>query len=448
MTMLRPYPAYKSSGVDWLGGIPEHWRIVRLKSLGSMQIGEGITSEQIEEVGTYPVYGGNGQRGFSEQFTHDGDFVMVGQQGALCGNVHRTSGRFWASEHAIVVTPKARTDANWLSRLLEVMDLNQYSISAAQPGLAVERLVHLRATLPPLDEQRAIAAFLDAMDDRVTRFIAARRRMIALLEEQKQAIITQVVTKGLNPDVPMKPSGIDWLGDIPAHWEVRRFKHVARINSGQIDPRQDAYKSEVLIAPNHIAKDTGQLLDLETASDQGADSGKYMVQKGQVIYSKIRPYLRKAAIAPFDCLCSADMYPITPDSSRMNTDFFLRALLSPSATRYIVDASLRARMPKVNREALGELWLAYPSLNEQQLIVDYIERETLLTNETIMRNEREIYLIQEYRTRLISDVVTGKLDVSELETPTVKDIQRGWDTRRTPEKITLQNEMSKKRLTQ
>ena len=250
-------------------------------------------------------------------------------------------GKAFGSTEFHVIRPLQAIQASYLYRIISSQPFRSIGVefmegSAGQKRIPTDFLANFELPLPPLDEQRTIADFLDAMDERITRFIDARRRMIALLEEQKQAIINQAVTRGLDPDVPLRPSGIDWLGDIPAHWEVRRFKHLARINSGQVDPREEEYQSEVLIAPNHIAKNTGQLLDLETVADQGADSGKYMVHKGQVIYCKIRPYLRKAVIAPFDCLCSADMYPITPDPIRMNTSFFLQALLSPSSTRYII----------------------------------------------------------------------------------------------------------------
>ena len=136
----RPCPAYKDSGAEWLGEVPEHWEIRRLKTLCSMKSGEGITAMSIEPTGEYPVYGGNGLRGYTSNYTHDGNFALIGRQGALCGNVHVARGRFWASEHAVVVALHLDYVLEWFSSILGVMNLNQYSIAAAQPGLAVERV--------------------------------------------------------------------------------------------------------------------------------------------------------------------------------------------------------------------------------------------------------------------------------------------------------------------
>ena len=138
----------KDSGVEWLGDVPEHWEIQRLKTVCAMKSGEGITAMSIEDKGEYPVYGGNGLRGYTSEFTHDGDYVLIGRQGALCGNVHIARGQFWASEHAVVTTVFPDHTLEWLSALLEIMNLNQYSIAAAQPGLAVERVMNLWIPVP------------------------------------------------------------------------------------------------------------------------------------------------------------------------------------------------------------------------------------------------------------------------------------------------------------
>jgi type I restriction enzyme S subunit len=155
------YPKYKDSGVEWLGQVPEHWEVCALKRIVRMQSGESITAESIAETGEFPVYGGNGLRGYTSASTHDGEFVLIGRQGALCGNINYASGKFWASEHAVIATPTQPVATHWLGEMLRAMNLNQYSVSAAQPGLSVELVANLRTMLPTLPEQTAIAAFLD-----------------------------------------------------------------------------------------------------------------------------------------------------------------------------------------------------------------------------------------------------------------------------------------------
>jgi len=206
---------------------------------------------------------------------------------------------------------------------------------------------------------------------------------------------------------------VEWLGDVPEHWSLKRFKFLAHVTSGQVDPRLPEHRSKILIAPNHIRSGAGWITHQETAAEQGADSGKYEVQKGQIIYSKIRPNLRKAAIATTNCLCSADMYPLTVRESELQTAYMLQLLLSVPFTKYAVDCSLRVAMPKVNREALGECWLWYPPLDEQAAVLKFIRQATAPSDRAIERAQREIGLLREYRTRLIADVVTGKIDVRE-----------------------------------
>jgi type I restriction enzyme S subunit len=190
----QPYPAYKPSGVEWLGEVPEHWEVIRLKYVARLRSGESITSERIEVTGDYPVYGGNGIRGFTSSFTHEGEFVLIGRQGALCGNINYANGKFWASEHAVVVHPLRKCLSHLLGELLRAMNLNQYSIAAAQPGLAVERIQNLAIPFPPIDEQEQIDQYIKNQVNAFDAAIAAARREIDLLREYRTRLIADVVT--------------------------------------------------------------------------------------------------------------------------------------------------------------------------------------------------------------------------------------------------------------
>jgi len=191
---LNPNAPMKDSGIPWLGGIPEHWKMKKLKYIAKLQTGEGITSDLIREEGPYPVFGGNGLRGYSSSFTHEGDFVLIGRQGALCGNINYASGRFWASEHAVVATASVTYAHLWLGELLRTMNLNQYSQSAAQPGLSVERIQNLFIPIPPIEEQRIIADSIDASSRAADSIIAKVEKEISLLQEYRTALISEAVT--------------------------------------------------------------------------------------------------------------------------------------------------------------------------------------------------------------------------------------------------------------
>ena len=176
------------------GGSPGTWRRMPLKRIATMRAGKAITSEGITDAGEYPVFGGNGPRGFTTQFTHDGEYVLIGRQGALCGNVNYASGRFWASEHAVVVAADSHTDLRWLGELLRTLNLNRLSQSAAQPGLSVEVIESIEVAIPPSDEQRAIGDYLDAITSEAASLTSVTIAQIDLLLERREALITAAVT--------------------------------------------------------------------------------------------------------------------------------------------------------------------------------------------------------------------------------------------------------------
>ncbi|MFN5515446.1 MAG: restriction endonuclease subunit S [Cyanobacteriota bacterium] len=195
---LDPDVPLKDSGIEWLGQIPAHWEVRRLKTICRMKSGENITSMSIDEIGNFPVYGGNGLRGFTSHFTHNGEYILIGRQGALCGNVHLVKGEFWASEHAVVVSPKCKYSTEWLALALMVMNLNQYSIAAAQPGISVERILNLWLALPPLQEQLKISNSIANLTFEIDQAIDRANREIELLNEYRARLIADVVTGKLD----------------------------------------------------------------------------------------------------------------------------------------------------------------------------------------------------------------------------------------------------------
>lgn len=191
---LNPDVPMKDSGVEWLGEVPKHWHICKLKWFANLKSGDFITSNSIEPEGNYPVYGGNGLRGYYSHFTHNGEYVLIGRQGALCGNINYAIGKFWASEHAVVVTPNERAVTIWLGELLRIMNLNQYSVSAAQPGLAVERITDLYIPTPPYQEQINIGTYISKYISLDKKLIEHSTDNIELLKERRTALISAAVT--------------------------------------------------------------------------------------------------------------------------------------------------------------------------------------------------------------------------------------------------------------
>lgn len=185
----------KDSGVEWLGMISEEWKVGKIKFWAKLQSGNSITSDTIKETGKFSVYGGNGFRGYTDSYTHNGKYILIGRQGALCGNINYAFNKFWASEHAIVVTLlKSQIDINWLGELLRSMNLNQYSMSAAQPGLAVAMIQNLDIPFANFDEQENIGKFIFNKKSEIDSIIFNIKTQIEKIKEAKQNLISEAVT--------------------------------------------------------------------------------------------------------------------------------------------------------------------------------------------------------------------------------------------------------------
>ncbi|MBF6439680.1 restriction endonuclease subunit S [Nocardia cyriacigeorgica] len=221
----------------------------------------------------------------------------------------------------------------------------------------------------------------------------------------------------------MKPTNSPWLGEVPAHWELSRFRYEAVINGGQVDPREEPWNGMTLIAPNHIESNTGRILSVETAEEQGADSGKYRVEQGQLVYSKIRPALNKAAIAETEALCSADMYAMS-FADRVEPRFALYYVLARPFHTFATIISMRVKMPKVNREELADAPWLVPPLDEQQAIARYLDRETARIDTLIEEQQRLIEILRERRAAVVDAALAP---LSSWTRTTLKHILFGVD---------------------
>ncbi len=301
---------------------------------------------------------------------------------------------------------------NWaINSVLVKRNAELVSSGTTRIRVSLGELKKLKIPYPSLVEQKLIANFLDHETAQIDTLIDKQQTLIQLLKEKRQAVISHAVTKGLNPDAPMKDSGVEWLGEVPEHWVVTKFSHCAQIRNGLVDPKAPDFKKLVLYAPNHIEKGTGKVVYKETAEEQGADSSKYLCYKGEVIYSKIRPALAKVAICEEEtALCSADMYPINAVNG-LDNRFLYFFMLSDNFTKAAILDSDRVAMPKINRESLSDYRLPVPPVIEQMAICKFIANQNTKLEELESKATKAIQLMQERRTALISAAVTGKIDV-------------------------------------
>jgi type I restriction enzyme S subunit len=190
---LNPDVPLKPSGVEWIGEIPEHWAVKALKYIAYLESGNSITSNNFTEDG-YPVYGGNGFRGYTNTYTNEGEFALIGRQGALCGNVNYARGKFFATEHAVVAYRLQNENILWLGEAIRLADFNRLSQSAAQPGISVNVVKNVKFPYPPISEQNEIGNYIKAIDSNVDKSIEFKRQQIIKLKEYKTTLINSAVT--------------------------------------------------------------------------------------------------------------------------------------------------------------------------------------------------------------------------------------------------------------
>ena len=395
--------------------MPLGWQELPLNRITRMRSGDFISNDDIEPEGSYPVYGGNGLRGFSHQFNTIGPIVLVGRQGAHCGNVHVANGQIWVSEHALCCHPERELDAKWLAYALRDMNLNQYSVSAAQPGLSVDNLKHLRKAVPPLATQRRIARFLDEKTARTDGLIEKKRALLDRLAEKRQALITRAVTKGLNPDAPMKPSGIEWLGDIPAHWEVIRVKRIAVLESGHTPDRKIEAYWEHCDIPWVSLNDTEILRSGDYISDTTVkinavgliNSSARMLPERAVVFTRDAT-IGESAITTRPMAVSQHIIAWLCVREKVVEEFLLMAIYGMKGE--LLRLTNGSTIGTIGLGDVKTISIALPPLSEQNEIVTAVFHGKSELERICRAIDRSIEQLSEYRAALITAAVTGQLD--------------------------------------
>lgn len=409
----KKYPSYKDSGVEWLEEIPEHFNLIKLKYLVSITTGNKDT-ENKEPEGKYPFFVRSKNVERIDSYSYNGEAILTAGDGDIGKIFHYINGKFDFHQRVYMFYKFKNILVKFLYFYLQEnlhKEVIKLSAKTTVDSLRLPMLQDFIISIPSIQEQQQIATFLDNATTKIDTLIEKQTKLIELLKEKRQAVISNAVTKGINPNVKMKDSSVEWLGEIPENYYTLKLSYCVYIRNGQVDPRLKPYSEYILIAPNHIEKETGKLLYTETAKEQGADSGKYISKKGEVIYSKIRPALAKVCISPCEnVICSADMYSLN-GSKEVTNEYIYWYLLTKEFTSYAIMQSDRVAMPKLNRDTLGETKIIIPPIKEQQQIANYLDDKTSKIDKLIEKANKSIELLKEKRIALISAAVTGKIDV-------------------------------------
>lgn len=220
---MKRYSEYKDSGVKWIGEIPGHWDCCKLKYFTRIKSGDALTNNALSDTGKYKVYGGGDFMGFYDKYNVDANTILIGRVGARCGCITTTEEKAWATDNALILI-HFNINTKFLTYLLIAANLNRLSTSNAQPLITGSKVKDSFIPIPPIEEQQAIVTYLDTKVAKIDEYISIAEKKIAALEELKQTIIAEAVTRGIHKDVPMKDSGVKWIGMIPEHWKVNKIR--------------------------------------------------------------------------------------------------------------------------------------------------------------------------------------------------------------------------------
>lgn len=429
---LMPYPAYRQAEGGWLGEIPRHWAVRRMKYVvREIDLRSADGKEQLLRISQYT---GVTQRrradGLDEPDTRADSLVgykRVEPNDLVINIMLAWNGSMGVSRYSGIASPAYcvyRFGSHlhpWYFHNLLRSPAYKARIKASSTGVVESRLRlysdnlgRIEAILPPADEQAAIVRFLDWANGRLEQAIRAKRKVIALLNEQKQAIIRRAVTRGLDPSANLKDSGVPWLGDIPQHWEVRRVKQAARILRGKFShrPRNDPslYDGQYPFIQTGAVAQAGKFITSygQTLNEKGFAVSK-LFPSGTLVMT-IAANIGEVAVLTFDACFPDSIVGFVP-SARTDRDYLYMVFLcmKPELLR---EAPVNTQ-GNLNVERIGAMGIPFPPLDEQSELAKHAEAETIVFHAGIERLQREIDLLREYRTRLIADVVTGKLDVRE-----------------------------------
>jgi type I restriction enzyme S subunit len=431
----QAYPEYKPSGIDWLGEVPEHWEIKRAKYmfiLAKRPINDNDEIVTAFRDGEVTLRSNRRTTGFTNalqeigyQGIKNGDLVIHAMD-AFAGAIGVSDSDGKCSPVYSCCIPKKNIDNYFYARMLRTMALNGYIQSLAK-GIR-ERSTEFRwsdfkeqyLSVPSIEEQQFIVKFLDTETTRIDKLIKEKEHFIELLEEKRQALITHVVTKGLDPNTTMTSSGNEWLGDVPEHWTVKRMKFVIHLNPSKAEVRHLLEKSiDVSFLPMELVNEDGTYQLTETRNINEVYSGFTYCMNDDVILAKITPCFENGKGALLKGLTnsiafgSTEFHVLRPISSVGKFIWYLTKtnLFGEIGKTEMKGAVGQQRIPS---DFVENFYFAQPSLDEQQDIVDYLDTETKKIDDIIKETSHSIDLLKEHRTALISAAVTGKIDVRHL----------------------------------
>jgi len=446
----KRYPAYRDSGVKWLGEVPEEWKktfIKRLAANGYKKFIDGdwiespfITNNGIRLIQTgnigIGIYKEQGFRYIDEKTFNAFNCTEIKPNDVLLCRLAEPVGRaclapdmgikMITSVDVCILKPSSSHNPKFIVYFFSSREylthMNSLSRGSTRERISRSMLGNIEFIAPPLPEQRAIAAFLDRETGRIDALIEKKEQQVELLQEKRAALISHAVTKGLDPDVKMKDSGVEWLGEVPEEWKVRKLKHIASVKFSSVDKKTEEGEQPVCLCNyvdvyynDYITSE----LDLMKATASVSEIQKFTLRGGDILITKDSESWDDIAVPAYvssylnDVLCGYHLAQIRPNISLSDGEYLFRSFYAHG-----INDQFRVAATGVTRYGLGKYWLdnslfLVPPLSEQRAIAAFLDRETEHIDTLTTKIQKSISKLREYRTALISAAVTGKIDVRE-----------------------------------
>ncbi|HEB9345271.1 TPA: restriction endonuclease subunit S [Campylobacter coli] len=408
---------FKDSGVEWLGEIPQDWQIVPIRCC----FGEFNARCNNNDYPLLSVTIANGVV-YQNDITNKKDISNDDKSNykiVPLGAIAYNKMRMWqgaiginmlekgiVSPAYVVAIPNKKININFSYYLLKSKNMiceyekYSYGLCSDMNNLRYEDFQNIKIPLPPLKEQEQIANFLDEKCEQIANFIEKKEKLISLLKEQKQALINETITKGLDKNVNFKDSDIEWLEEIPQHWNILKLKHIASLRN------QKSNNIDFRIGLENIESKTGKFIP---SSEVVFEEDGIGFKKGDILFGKLRPYLAKVFLTDRDGICVSEFLVLKIKSE---SNKFIKFLMLSSLFIDIVDSSTYGtKMPRANWEFIGNLKIPLPPLKEQEQIANFLDEKCEKIDLLIEKTKKQIKLIKEYKTTLINQAVCGRIDL-------------------------------------
>ena len=413
---MNRYDSYKDSGVEWIGKIPSHWDRKKVKYLGNVNSGDGLESSLIEDEGDYPVYGGNGVMGYYHDFNQSTEVLSIGRVGEKCGNVHFVNEKVWINDNSLVFEPNKNVETLWyVFHSLTQRNLNHLRNKNTQPLITGTLVKNEYIPVPPSPEQQQIVSFIRKKTLLIDSLIEKTQRKIELLKEKRTSLINEVVTKGLNPNVEMKDSGVEWIGEIPNHWTRNKLNRISeRIGDGLHSTPKYVDSSEYyFINGNNLVNGEIKIFDSTKCVSEEEFKKHFIQLNTKTLLLSINGTIGNLSFYNDEKVILGKSSCYINLKENINHHFIYYVLKSESISKYFTFELTGTTIFNLSLNSIRNTPIVVPPENEQHQIVEYLDEQTGLIDKTISIEEKRIELLKEYRQSLISEVVTGKRKVVE-----------------------------------